>query len=415
MHNSDRYVIGSYGEWLSRIIPDDPRPLSYRHASWTDIEEWRRAARGQVAKCLAQPGCLAEPGIGEPPVVRKEKQYEYDDLAIEELSWNLPYGPTTKAIFMKPAGSTGALPAVLGLHDHSGNKYFGKRKILRTADNIHPLMTKHQRKYYGGAAWANELARRGFAVLVHDVFSFGSRRVIASDLPPKVVERMMRPPEMLGELSIGEISRDGQITRYDVPKDEPQEGIRLYNAFGRRHEDILAKSLFSAGLTWPGIFLTDDQQALSYLSSRNDVDSERIGCCGLSGGGLRTDYLAGMDDRVRCSVTVGFMTTWRDLALYSCHTHTWMVYIPLLAGEMDFPEILGLRAPLPSMVLYTEEDPLYTLSEVEKAVGELEEVYAKAGAQEAFQARAYGGPHKFDRPMQAHAFAWLERWLKADG
>ena len=63
------------------------------------------------------------------------------------------------------------------------------------------------------------------------------------------------------------------------------------------------------------------------------------------------------------------------------------------------------------MVLYTDEDPLFVLSEVKRAVGELEEVYAKAGAPEAFEAKMHGGPHKFDRPMQADAFAWFDQWL----
>ena len=406
MNNPDVYVLGSYGQWLSRIIPDDPRPLSFRHSRWSDIEEWRKTARSEVDRHLAKPA------IDKPPTVRKERQYEYDGLEIEELSWKLPYGPGTRAVFMKPAGCRERIPGILGLHDHSGNKYFGKRKIVRTSERPHPMISQHHRNYYGGAAWANELAKRGFAVLVHDVFPFGSRKVTASDLPPQVVERMMRPPEMVGELSVGELSQEGRITRYDVPGDEPDESIRLYNAFGRQHEDIIAKSLFSAGLTWPGVFLAEDQQALSYLVSRGDVDPDRIGCCGLSGGGLRTDYLAGLDDRIKCSVTVGFMTTWRDLALYVCHTHTWMVYIPLLAQQMDFPEILGLRAPLPSMVLYTDEDPLFSLEEVKRAVGLLDEVYMKAGAAEAFQAKMHKGPHKFDMPMQRDAFAWLERWLK---
>lgn len=406
MNNPDAYILGTYGQWLSQIIPDDPRPLSFRHSRWSDIADWRKTARSEVGRCLAKPA------IDKSPTVRKEREYEYDGLEIEELSWNLPYGPATRAVFMKPAGCTERIPGILGLHDHSGNKYFGKRKIVRTSEKAHHLISEHQRNYYGDAAWANELAKRGFAVLVHDVFPFGSRRVIASDLPPRVLERMMRPPEMAGEVSIGELSQEGRITRYDVPEDEQDESIRLYNAFGRQHEDIIAKSLFSAGLTWPGVFLAEDQQALSYLASREDVEPDMIGCCGLSGGGLRTDYLAGLDDRIKCSVTAGFMTTWRDLALYVCHTHTWMVYIPLLAQQMDFPEILGLRAPLPSMVLYTDEDPLFSLGEVNRAVELLGEVYLKAGAAEAFRARMFEGPHKFDRPMQSEAFAWFERWLK---
>ncbi len=38
------------------------------------------------------------------------------------------------------------------------------------------------------------------------------------------------------------------------------------------------------------------------------------------------------------------MTTWRDYLLNKCYTHTWMIYIPGLPADLDYPEILGLRA-----------------------------------------------------------------------
>ena len=68
---------------------------------------------------------------------------------------------------------------------------------------------------------------------------------------------------------------------------------------------------------------------------------------GLSGGGLRTVYLAGLDDRIRCACCVGMMSTWRDYLLNKCHTHTWMVYIPGIPRDLDYPEILGLAFPWP--------------------------------------------------------------------
>ena len=48
------------------------------------------------------------------------------------------------------------------------------------------MMNKHRDDYYGGLSWANELARRGFAVLVHDAFAFASRRVRVGDVPAVV-------------------------------------------------------------------------------------------------------------------------------------------------------------------------------------------------------------------------------------
>jgi hypothetical protein len=143
------------------------------------------------------------------------------------------------------------------------------------------------------------------------------------------------------------------------------------------------------------------------------VDGARVGCGGLSGGGLRSAYLAGLDDRIACAVVVGMMTTWRDYMLHKSHMHTWMIYIPHLARELDYPEIFGLRAPRPALVLNDTEDPLFTLPEMHRADAMLRAVYATMGADDRYRCSYYPGPHKFDPPMQAEAFAWFDRWLAA--
>jgi dienelactone hydrolase len=333
--------------------------------------------------------CLQQPRGGGIPEVQVDATEAYDGLEIQHLSWQLPFGPRTKALMLKPAGSHGKLPAILGLHDHGGMKYFGHRKITRTRAPQHPMIVEHQRSDYGGLAWANEIARQGYAVLVHDTFTFGSRRVLPHDLP----ERLTR----------------------DLPPmdDESSDSIRAYNGFAADHEHLMAKSLFCAGVTWPGVFTWEDQRALDYLCSRDDVDSDRVGCAGLSGGGLRTVYLAGLDDRIRCACCAGMMSTWRDYLLNKAYTHTWMIYIPLLPKQLDYPEILSMRAPLPTMVLNNVDDPLFTLPEMQRADRMMSEVFAKADATDRYRCHFYPGPHKFDREMQSVAWAWFDRWLKA--
>jgi len=106
------------------------------------------------------------------------------------------------------------------------------------------------------------------------------------------------------------------------------------------------------------------------------------------------------------------MTTWKDFLLYKTVNHTWMIYVPLLPNELDFPEILGLRAPLPSMVLCDEQDDLYTMEGMNDAEKILKEVYRKAGVENNFKCSYYPGPHKFDKKMQADAFDWFDKWLK---
>lgn len=89
-----------------------------------------------------------------------------------------------------------------------------------------------------------------------------------------------------------------------------------------------------------------------------------------------------------------------------------MVYVPLLPNELDFPEILGLRIPLATLVLNDEDDDLYTMPEMQRANKILNEVYKKAGIEDHYKCSFHPGPHKFDKKMQTEAFDWFDKWLK---
>lgn len=382
---SEKSLIGAYGPWAVSLLPAQP-PLSFRNKKWSNIDAWRKEALEKTIELVSAP---AKPGL---PKVTVKKKYTYDGLEIEELSWQLPYGRPTEAVLLKPAGVTKPLPGILGLHDHAGMKYFGLRKIVKTSDDLHPILKEHQETDYGGRAWANEIAKQGHVVLVHDTYAFGSRRVYYEDTKG---------------LNWGAVSTEGKSDA----DPEKSENIRTYNAWSSEHEHVMSKSLFSAGTTWPGVFLVEDQVALDILAARKEVDPNRLGCGGLSGGGLRTVYLAGLDPRIKCAVCVGFMTTWKDLILNKSLNHTWMTYTPLLPKYLDFPEILGLRAPLPTLVLNNNQDELYTLPEMKQADVILTEVFKKAGAPDKYKASFYDGPHKFDADMQKEAFEWFRKWL----
>src|SRR3954453_3132309 len=147
-------MLGAYGEWAAGSLPDPPR-LSFRQPMFGNVDAWRAVARARFRELLLGPGGAATPA----PVV--QHRLEFDGLAIEHLQWQLPYGPPTEALVLKPAGVTGKLPGIVALHDHGGNKYFGLRKITRMSKDPHPLVIAHQDHYYGGVPWANELAKRG--------------------------------------------------------------------------------------------------------------------------------------------------------------------------------------------------------------------------------------------------------------
>src|SRR5262249_27209533 len=202
------------------------------------------------------------------------------------------------------------------------------------------------------------------AVLAHDGFLFGSRRLDANALSNTAFVRFGRPPRPRSSATID-----------------------AYDKWANRYEDILARSLFAAGVTVPGVCLQEDRIALDVLAARSDVDPRRIGCCGLSGGGIRSVFLAALDGRIGASATVRFMSTWRDFAARHSYTHTWMLYVPGLPRLLDFPDILTLRMPAPTLVQSAREDELFSLTEMRRAHRKLLEAFALSGAPRALSER----------------------------
>ena len=373
-------MLGAYGDWAAGLAPDPPL-LSLRRDGWARLDDWRAEAR---ARLLLR---IAPPEVAAPPVAESVGQRVLDGLHVETLRWAMPAGPAVEGVLFKPAGATGPLPGVLALHDHGGDKWHGWRKLADAGDGVSPMVQAHWDWLYSGRPWANALARRGYAVLAFDGFGFGSRRVRLADVPERIGGDLTAAP----------------------PRSEAE--IRAYNTWASGYESTFAKSLFSAGTTWPGATLADDRAALDVLAARPDVDDARLACAGLSGGGLRTVYLGGADPRLRAAVCVSMMTTWRDFALHTSHTHTWMVYPPILPTELDYPEVLGLRAPLPTLVQMNRQDRLFTLEETVRADAILREVYRRAGAPERYTGTFYEGDHAFPLPLQTDAFDWLDAWL----
>ena len=79
-------------------------------------------------------------------------------------------------------------------------------------------------------------------------------------------------------------------------------------------------------------------------------------------------------------------------------------YAPLLPRYLNFPEVLGLRAPLPTLVQNDTDDNLCTLTGMKQANKMLADMYAKANAAQKYEGKFYPGPHQFDDEMQRNGF-----------
>lgn len=380
---------------------------SYYH-DLSIFSDWvEAAARQQTLFPMAAPGPTTQQWVREvlgfcegdetPLDVEVNQQWEKDGLVGEAISWSVGYGPRTEAWFLKPANANGPLPGVVAFYEHGGFKYLGKEKIAIGPTDPPPFMQNWWDKYYGGRPFANALAHEGFAVLIHDPFLWGSRRF------PQDVMPDWTTPAFTG-------LKDSNWLNCGIPYE-----IGLYNFAASQHEHQVEKLCTILGTTLAGVVSHEDRIAVNYLRSRPDVDTNRIGCVGLSGGGARAALLQATHPQMHATVVVAMMASYAEMLNRDVTRHTWLFFPKGWSRFGDWPDLAACRAPSPLMVQYNLDDELFAREAMQAAHQRLTQHYAAVGYADAYQGEFYAGPHKFDLAMQESAFKWLATCLKGVG
>lgn len=353
-------------------------PLSFLNPQFGDLKGWKRTARAKLLDLLQY---APEPCGANAELVESKDEGDY---IREKVYFNTTPDLRIPAYVLVPKNVQLPAPAVVALHDHGGFYLWGKEKLVATAEE-HPALTDFKKTAYAGRSIASELARRGYVVLVIDMFYWGERRML---LDEDAID--WRHPNM-------------GITR---------ERIAAFNRRAGENEQLVGRTIFSAGFTWAGTIFWDDIRSVDYLASRLEVDANRIGCVGLSVGGLRSCHLAALDDRIKAAVVVGWMCSFpKQIKKHIRHTIGHTKLVPGLYRHLDYPDVASLAMPTPLLVINGSKDALFEPGGVNEAFDKLRACYRKAGHEEKLRTRLYDTPHEFNAAMQQEAWEWFKRWL----
>jgi dienelactone hydrolase len=370
--------LGSLYPFVQKQADRSPLELSFLHARFRNLSSWQNRARARVLEQLF----YAPPPV--PPAPEVIRRTDRGDHIEEYLTFQTTPDVRVPAYVLIPKETAMPAPGLLVLHCHGGAYVWGKEKVV-AVENEHAALTEFKQRLYEGTSIATELVRRGYVVIAIDMFYWGERRMLLDEDP-----RSYRDPQ-------------------NMTADE----IAAFNRRSSQNEQLVARSLMTAGVTWPGVLVWDDLRTLDYLASRPEVDRQRLGCVGLSVGGYRSFVLAALDRRIRTAVDVGWMTSFAsNIRRHVLNTVGLTFHIPGLYRYLDLPDLAALIAPRSLLVINGSRDALFPLEGVEKAFRKIEACFRKAGAPERQRCRLYDAPHQFNRAMQAEAWDWLAAALR---
>ena len=219
-----------------------------------------------------------------------------------------------------------------------------------------------------------------------------------------------------GRADIPEIAETIKQHNYDYGVQFVRQGLIVFcpdaRGFGERQEaslraageSIIASSClwinqmaYPLGQTVTGMWAWDLHRLVDYIQTRKDCQPDRIGCAGLSGGGLQTLWASALDDRIRCAVVSGYFYGYKE-ALLEMHMNCSCNYVPHLYEYADMGDIGALIAPRPLLIETGTKDQLNGKSgvrNVKSQVSITRRAYKLLGATKHLVHDVFEGEHRW--------------------
>ncbi|MCB0665153.1 MAG: acetylxylan esterase [Saprospiraceae bacterium] len=185
--------------------------------------------------------------------------------------------------------------------------------------------------------------------------------------------------------------------------------------FGPTHEhSYVGNQIFMSGISPAQYFVWDGIRAIDYLVSRPEVDKERIGVTGRSGGGTQTAYLMAVDDRILAAAPECYMTTFEYLLDSKGPQDAEQNILHFLAEGLDLPDLIEVRAPRPTMMVTTTRD-IFSIQGARECFLEARSFYKAYGVEQDLLMVEDDAPHQSTKKNREATYRFFQKYLENPG
>ncbi len=184
-------------------------------------------------------------------------------------------------------------------------------------------------------------------------------------------------------------------------------------ALGEYHGEMAAATLWPVGLPLSGLQVYENLRAVDYLITRPEVDPERIGITGASGGGNQSMYAGAWDERLKAVVpvcSVGNYQAYLGAACCMCEV------VPGALTFTEEAEVLALVAPRALMVVSATRDAFqFSVQEARKSIEAAQPVFQLYDRASALQHAVFESGHDYNQPMREAMYGFMALHLQQQG
>ncbi len=172
--------------------------------------------------------------------------------------------------------------------------------------------------------------------------------------------------------------------------------------------------LFMTGNSLAGYMIWDGIRAVDYLMTRKEVDPERIGITGRSGGGTQSAIIAAFDDRIKAAAPENYITNFSWLFQSVGPQCAEQEFLKGVSRGIDMADLLLVRAPKPTLMVTTTRDMFPIQGSMETAA-EVARAYRSYGKPGNFRMVTDNAPHASTEKNREALYAFFQKHLENPG
>lgn len=205
----------------------------------------------------------------------------------------------------------------------------------------------------------------------------------------------------------------GQGERIQYPKSQSPQ--YFFQRFGPTHEHSYGGSpAFLLGGSPALYFVWDGIRAVDYLLSRKEIDKNRIGIAGRSGGGTQSAYIAAVDARILAAAPECYVTSFDKLLRSMGPQDAEQNLFHTFDKGLDMADLLEVRAPKPTLMVTTTRD-IFSIEGAREVFDEAKIAYRNLGAEPHLTMVEDDAGHASTKKNREVSYAFFQKYLQNPG
>ncbi len=194
---------------------------------------------------------------------------------------------------------------------------------------------------------------------------------------------------------------------------DPESGKSKIGGSTTEHSYAGVQALLT-GTSLSDYFIWDGVRAVDYLETRKEVDANRIGITGRSGGGTQSAEIAAYDDRIYAAAPECYITGFKRLLQSIGPQDAEQNPYHFIKKGMDHADFLHIRAPKPTLIVTTTHD-FFSQQGARETYTEVKKSYDALGHPENIQKTEDFGVHESTKNNREAVYAFFQKYLNLPG